>query len=270
MNIMNHRQRALRAALLLAACAAPLTSHAISAPREDVAAFLGTTVEAIEALNPRAGALPPPEKDTREVTRGVAMRRTLSVVAGDTVTLDWFFGTDEGAAGANNDIVDFAFFTVNGLASLLASGDDPLELATGSPFTEQLRPLTPGGTDYFRSLTINFDAAGDYVLGFAVVDTVDTVVESGLVLDNVRLNGALIDNGGFEDHDVSGATTIFPGWETLGDVSPWDNQPPATEGNVGAALVSGNFEPTVVPLPASAWLLGSALASLAWQRRRRG
>lgn len=263
------RQRAMHTALLLAGCAAPLASHAISAPREEVAAFLGTTVEAIEALNPRAGDPPPPENDTREVTRGVAMRRALTLAAGDTVSFDWFFGTDEGPAGANNDIVDFAFFSVNGLPSLLASGDDTLELATGSPFTEQLAPLTPGGA-YFRTLTLNFDAAGDYLLGFAVVDTVDTVVESGLVLDNVRLNGVLIDNGGFEDNSVSGSTTLFPGWETLGDVSPWDNQPPATEGNVGAALMSGNFVPTVVPVPAAAWLFGSALASLAWQRRRRG
>ena len=259
----------LRAALLLVSIATPLASYALSAPRDEVAAFLATPLDAIEAINPRHGQAPPSEIETRDFTRGSAIRRTFSVAAGDTLSFDWFFGTDEGAQGANNDIIDFAFYSLNGAPTLLASVDDPLELAHNSPFTEQLLPLTAGGSDYFRTVDLAFDTAGDYTLGFAVVDTVDTVVESGLVLDNFRVNGNLVDNGGFETNAFDGTQTTFPGWETLGDVSVWDNDPVAPEGNVGAALRSGDFEPNPVPLPAGVWLLGSALATFGWRRRRR-
>jgi len=219
----------------------------------------------MEAINPMSGRV---DENNREgvMTRGVAIGRVLTVEAGDTLSFDWFFGTDEVAAG--NDILDFGFFSLNGALTLLADSADATEHSEpGNPFSDR---LAPDNGNYYRTHTVSFDAAGEYRIGFAVVDTVDTVVFSGLVLDRVMLNGELIDNGGFEDHSFDGATTQFASWEALGDVSPWANIPYAPEGRVGAALISGDFEQTPVPLPAGVWLLGSALGALAWRGRRRG
>lgn len=257
----------LQSTVLTACLALPLASHALSAPGTDVASFLGTSLEDMEAINPTGASSGAGEPS--EVTRGTAMRRTLTVSAGDVLRFDWFFGTDEGPNGANNDIIDFAFFSVGGSLSLLASALDPSEVpADGSPFTDQLLPLTEGGTDYFRTLSVTFNADGEVLIGFAVVDVSDTIVESGLIVDNVTLNGNLLGNGGFEDNLVDGNTVLFDGWETLGDVGLWENQPPTTEGNVGALLMSGNFAPDPVPVPAAVWLFGSAIGALAWRRRR--
>lgn len=262
---LDPKSRCLLRATLLGACAlTPLTSHALSAPREDVAAFIGTTLDAMAALNPSA-ALP----GAGELTRGTAMRRRLTVAAGDTLSFDWFFGTDEGPNGAGNGIIDFAFFSIDGKLSLLASVLDPLERpAVNNPFNDQLRPQTPGADDYFRTTSVVFAASGEVLVGFAVVDVGDTVVESGLVIDNIALNGSLLENGGFEDHAISDGSASFPGWDRLGNVSVWDDVPPAPEGRVGALLMSGNFNPTPVPVPAAAWLFGCAVASLGWRRRR--
>ncbi|MGD9600288.1 MAG: VPLPA-CTERM sorting domain-containing protein [Gammaproteobacteria bacterium] len=252
--------------LLVAGLGTPLASQALSAPATDVATFLGTTLGAIQAINP--AAVPASEEDEpQEVTRGSALRAVINAQAGDTLSFDWFFGTDEGPADANNGVIDFGFFSLNGALTLLASVNDPLELAVGSPFTEQLQPLPSG--DYFRTVTLTFDVEGAYALGFAIMDNVDTVVESGLVIDNVRLNGDLVANGGFEDNTFDGEVTSFLHWETLGDVSAWDSLPGPTEGFVGAALLAGNFPVVPVPLPAGLWLLGSALGALGVHRRFR-
>lgn len=257
----------LQSSVLTACLALPFASHALSAPGTDVASFLGTTLEAMEAVNPTGASSG--VGDPSEVTRGTALRRTLTVSAGDVLRFDWFFGTDEGPNGAKDEIIDYAFFSLGGALTLLASALDPSEVpADGSPFTDQLLPLTEGGTDYFRTLSFTFDAAAEVIIGFAVVDVGDTVVESGLIVDNVTLNGNLLGNGGFEDNVVDGNTVLFDGWETLGDVGLWENQPPTTEGNVGALLMSGNFEPNPIPVPAAVWLFGSAIGALAWRRRR--
>ncbi|MGE3772372.1 MAG: VPLPA-CTERM sorting domain-containing protein [Gammaproteobacteria bacterium] len=261
---------AVNAALLLAGLATPFASHALSAPVEDVASFLGTTLAQMEAINPMSGEV---DESGREgvMTRGVAMSRVISVQAGDTLSFDWFFGTEE--VFANNGVLDFGFFSLDGVLTPLANSGDAIEStedgddSTFSPFPHHL-PQDNGA--YFRTHTVTFDTAGEHHIGFAVVDTVDTVVRTGLVLDRVSINGTLLDNGGFEDSEFDGTNTHFFNWQALGDVSPWDNWPPAPEGSVGAALISGDFEQTPVPLPAGVWLLGSALGALAWRGRRRG
>lgn len=263
----------IKTALLVAGLASPLASHALSAPVEDVANFLDTTLGAMEAINPMSGQV---DDQGREgvMTYGIAMSRVLSVAAGDTLRFDWFLGTDEILAG--NGILDFGFFSLNGALTALAHSGDATEATdddndnTFSPFADHLPPL--GGV-YFRTHTLVFDTAGVVRIGFAVVDTVDTAVRTGLVLDNVMLNGTLLDNGGFEDYAFDGTSTLFAGWQTLGDVSAWNYFPPAPEGNVGAALIGGDFVPLApapapVPLPAGVWLFGSALGALAWRSRR--
>lgn len=267
----------LKAAMLVAGLATPLASHALSASIDDLAGFLGTTPAALEAVNPMSGLV-----DERELPgimiQGVAIKQSITVTAGSTLSFDWFFGTDEGSLGAGNGVLDFALFTVNGTPTRLASVGDPLEPASSTAFLEQLQAAdNADGTDsesnnavteaYFRTQRITFDEAGTYTLGFAVIDVVDTAVRSTLVVDQVRLGGALIGNGGFEDFGDP-SDPVFELWQVLGDVSTWSEAPGVTEGNYGVALVSANAG-APVPLPAGVWLLGSAIGVLGWQRRRR-
>lgn len=255
-------------ALLVAGTTTSFASQAMPAPIEDVATFLGTTLEALQAINPMTGGQIDDRGMPGIMTQGVAMARTLSVKAGDTLSFDWFFGTDEGPLGAGNGVIDFALFSVNGALTRLATVDDSLEPAASSAFIEQIAPLSNG--DYFRSQTVTFDSAGNYTVGFAVVDVVDTAVRTTLVLDNVRLNGELFDNSGFEDFGSENAP-VYPFWQALGSPRPWNALPGVTEGTYGVALISadGGSTPAPVPLPAGAWLFGSALGALGWRARRR-
>ena len=251
-------QYSLKAGLLLAGMLSPLASQALSASRADLAAFLGTTEEAIEAINPRLG------EEAVDVTRGSALRRTLNVNAGDTLSFDWLFGTDEGTLGANSGVVDYAFFSVNGLLTRLASVNDHLVPSDGATtFDEYHAPDIVGAVPAFQPMAITFANSGLVTIGFAVVDAADTIVSSGLMLDNFRSETLQIDNAGFEDDP------LFNLWEVIGDADAWTERPGATEGNVAAMLFSGNG-PSEVPLPAGVWLMGSALATLGWRRHRRG
>jgi hypothetical protein len=250
-------KQALKAGALVGGLLGAVVAHADTATKAELADFLGTTVEAIEAINPRFGV------EGEEVTRGSAIRRSFQVNAGDTLSFDWLFGTDEGPLNAANDIVDFAFFAVNGLLDRLASSADPLAPSGATLFTEYRVPDVLGSTPGFETFTVNFAESGTITLAFGVVDTTDIIVESGLILDNIQLNGALIDNGGFE------SDPLLDGWEVIGDATAWTDLPVAPEGNTAVVLMAGTG-PVPVPLPAGVWLMGSALATLGWRRLRRG
>lgn len=249
--------QALKAGALLSGLLGAAVAHAETATKAELADFLGVTVEAIEAINPRVGI------EGEEVKRGSAIRRSFQVNAGDTLSFDWLFGTNEGTLNANDDIVDFAFFAVNGLLDRLASSADTLAPSGATLFTEYRVQDVLGSTPGFERFNVNFVESGAITLAFAIVDTNDIIVESGLILDNIRLNGSLLDNGGFE------SDPLLAGWEVLGDATAWTDVPVAPEGNAAVLLLSGTG-PVPIPLPAGVWLMGSALATFGWRRLRRG
>ena len=51
----------------------------------------------------------------------------------------------------------------------------------------------------FQAMGITFANSGLVTIGFAVVDVTDTIVSSGLILDNFRSATLQLDNAGFED-----------------------------------------------------------------------
>jgi hypothetical protein len=111
-------------------------------------------------------------------TNGTGMSQSVTVAAGDQLTFDWNFVTDE----LNEDPIynDFAFFTISGSAYLLASRN-------GSTYdTASPPPGFDGQTDWAIQ-TYTFPAAGTYTVGFGVFNVGDAGHNSALLLDSIAV-----------------------------------------------------------------------------------
>ena len=106
----------------------------------------------------------------------VYVLKNVSVAAGDTLSFDWTFYTNEPETGA---LADAAYFSVLGnITALLANAADGL---TGDAGLSGFRAAT-GGVFSHTFLSNNvFD------LVFAVVDTDDYVTSSALAINNVTI-----------------------------------------------------------------------------------
>ncbi len=111
---------------------------------------------------------------------GTGIKQTFSANAGDIISFDWNFLTDE-----NEDeepINDFAFFTFGTIAgstsTLLADRFDADLISPTSFFDE---------TGFLTTSAITIPTTGIFVLGFGVVDVDDDAVNSGLLIDNVHI-----------------------------------------------------------------------------------
>jgi hypothetical protein len=103
---------------------------------------------------------------------------TSSTSAFNTLTFDYNFLTDETRAGAGF-VEDLAFYVLDGEIGYIdgqnGHGHDPL---TATPF------FTETG---YRSLSITIPTGGIHRFGVGVIDVEDGIVNSGIVVDNVRL-----------------------------------------------------------------------------------
>jgi hypothetical protein len=112
---------------------------------------------------------------------GSAFQVNLGILnAGDVLTFDYNFLTDEVQPGAHND---FAFFTFGlpGNVPVIADTFSPLlhpTIGQGNPFV-----LETG----YQPFSITITTAGMYNLGLGVVDGTTTDVPSALLLDNIQL-----------------------------------------------------------------------------------
>lgn len=103
---------------------------------------------------------------------GSALKQTFNVNVGDKLSFDWNFFTNEAA----NASQDFAFFSVNGVLTKLAStanatiGSVPYAFSTGKSTFSQ-----------------TFTSAATISLVFGVTDVTDYNVTSALWLDNVAI-----------------------------------------------------------------------------------
>ena len=120
---------------------------------------------------------------------GGAMAQTISVQVGDVLTLDWNFLSGDG--GYYND---YGFIVIDGQVFELSDANDANDL---------------GGSTGYQTFTYTFEQSGDVVIGLGVTDVGDEIVDSTLLVDNIAINGSLVDS--FES-DLSA-------WDTLGDVS---------------------------------------------------
>ncbi|MEM9924008.1 MAG: hypothetical protein AAF915_09700 [Cyanobacteria bacterium P01_D01_bin.50] len=113
-----------------------------------------------------------------DATQGSALRKTITVEAGDVLSFDFNFLTNEVTPTFFND---FAFVSIvpNSLSEL-ADTNSFFELSPTEFFEE---------TDY-DNFTFEFSEAGTYTVGIGVVDSQDTIVDSGLLVDNLKVVSA--------------------------------------------------------------------------------
>ena len=121
---------------------------------------------------------------TFEPTDGAALRTSLELYAGDTVTFEWNFTTDDYLP-----FKDFAFATVNGAAFMLSN-----IASTGSY----------GSTDW-HTFSYTATADGTYTIGAGVMNDQDRLVMSYLAVDNIEVNGTVAES--FEN-GLSDSTTV--------------------------------------------------------------
>ena len=157
-----------------------LSTSGFGASEADIEDFLSLSSGSLDALG------------NGNATAGSAIRLdSITVEAGEILSFDWNFLTDEFTPTFFNDFG----FVVIGEASTLANTNDIFTLSPSS-FNEE--------TGY-QQFEFTFDTAGTYDIGFGVIDVGDTVVDSGLLVDNIRLFSEIVGTDAGDNLNGSGA-----------------------------------------------------------------
>jgi len=183
-----------------------------------------------------------------DATAGSALKLdAVTVQAGDMLTFDWNFLTNESVPSSFND---FGFFAVSDTFSgELADTQADFVSFGGSGF---------GNQTGYGTFSYIFAQGGTYDIGLGVVDEGDSSVNSGLLVDNFALlDNQALNNWGFELGN-------FTGWRSLGDTSVVTNGIGAnpTEGQYQALVTTANGAVTDVDLEAFLGLQAGALDAM--------
>ncbi|CCQ54038.1 PEP-CTERM sorting domain-containing protein [Crocosphaera watsonii] len=112
-------------------------------------------------------------------TQGSAIKTNITVNAGDTLKFDYNFLTNEHSSLpiSNNDL---AFFSIN---------EQLFELAMLSSVESSLLPSSTSFSREtgYQQYTYTFTKSGNVTLGFAILDEEDVHGDSGLLVDNIRI-----------------------------------------------------------------------------------
>ncbi len=166
---------------------------------DDIEAFLGVNSAAIDGIT------------NGNPTNGSAIKTTLALNAGDTVSFDWLFATSDYVPYYDNSF----FLTLNGSLQQLA------DVGIVGSF----------GNSGWQTQSFTVSTSGIYDIGFGVVNEGDWGVNSVLSIDDVEI---IETNLGFEHGN-------FTGWQTIGSTSIGAGGAP--DGDFYAALNSdsGNW-----------------------------
>lgn len=111
-------------------------------------------------------------------TNGTGLSQDVTVSAGDVLSFDWNFLTDELDEEATYN--DFAFFTIDSAAFLLASRNS-------STFDLVSPPAGFDGQTLWATQNYTFTSAGVHKIGFGVFNVGDTGHNSVLLIDAVSI-----------------------------------------------------------------------------------
>ncbi len=116
-------------------------------------------------------------------TEGATLFQTFTLAAGmNRLAFSWNFLTDEGFQSP--DFNDFAFALLYNQTTSTIAGTAVLD--TFSPLTFDGGPQFMDSTGWMNVEFGNLIAGDEYTIAFGVFDVVDNIVDSGLLVDNVR------------------------------------------------------------------------------------
>ena len=126
------------------------------------------------------------------VTEGAAIRQAVTASAGDVIKFKWNFITEENQHPTHTT-PDFGFVSLVRMdpreVVVLERLADPtwpsLTPVPGLELDPPLPPVMPAAETGYLDYSMVIPADGDYLLGFGVVDALDTVVPSVLLVDAV-------------------------------------------------------------------------------------
>ncbi len=154
-----------------------------------------------------------------DATEGSGIKQTINAQAGDILEFDFTFLTNEGTPSVNFN--DSAFFSFGGFTQELADTSD-------STFSNKSVDGFSQATDT-QSRTVLIQQPGTYELGFGVVDLSDTIVDSGILIDDIKLTSTGVGTFSTNSLKVEGAdSAVSPnvdfvlgtnGLEAVGDSS---------------------------------------------------
>jgi hypothetical protein len=138
-----------------------------TASDNDLEAFLGLASGTLDNLG------------NGNAIQGSAIKQTFTALAGDTLTFDWNFFTNESTPSLTSN--DFAFYTIDFTPSAVELADTTSPNFSRSSVANYIKQTG------YQTVSINISQTGTYTLGLGVVDVDDDIVNSALVVDNVQL-----------------------------------------------------------------------------------
>ncbi len=106
---------------------------------------------------------------------GSAIRQTFTAKAGDILTFDWNFLTNEVLFPSLND---FSFVSISSLTELADTTFSPTVISLSTQFLQETS---------FQPFSFVIPTTGTYTLGIGITDWRDSTTDSGLLVDNVKL-----------------------------------------------------------------------------------
>jgi hypothetical protein len=135
---------------------------------------LHTTVESFLGLAPNAlNTL------VSNVTNGSAIKYTVTAAAGDTLSFDWNFLTNEAAGETTYRDFGFVSITPVGAGGALVKLADTTSSLVAAPAASGFSRMTG-----FHTFTFTFTTAGTYTIGVGAMNAGDQTVNSALLVDN--------------------------------------------------------------------------------------
>ncbi len=136
--------------------------------------FLGLDPGSLDQLGTSLDVIPFPGI----ATQGSAIRQTFTANAGDILTFDWNFLTNETALFPS--LNDFSFVSISSLQDLAGALDQRFQPVI-SPMTRFYQETG------FQPFSFTIPTTGTYTLGIGVTDWRDTTKDSVLLVDNVQI-----------------------------------------------------------------------------------
>ncbi|MEH2239216.1 hypothetical protein [Nostoc sp.] len=146
--------------------------------------FLGLQTGSLDNLVP--GLPVPPPSPPAQLPHGSAIQQKFTAKAGEILTFDWNFLTNELAGTVvGPSLADFSFVSLNSSDGLISSLS---ELANAGSFQSLMTSRTQFFQETgFHTFSFTIPTDGTYTLGLGVSNKFDNFTDSGLLVDNVKL-----------------------------------------------------------------------------------